>query len=120
MRRNTMRRRWPVQWDDRSIPDSSAQRWPQSKMPKSFAIRCWKGFNFPAPRVRMTFVDALELQVATFTVAPGQNLAGQHVMFLLGQYTPLHHNLGRFRLSVTSAAGPHRAQRPVVIEPILK
>jgi len=60
------------------------------------------------------------MQVATFTVAAGQDLAGQDVMFLLGQYTPLFHNLGRFRLSVTSAQAPRRAQRPVVIEPILK
>ncbi|MCE9556951.1 MAG: hypothetical protein K8T91_26685 [Planctomycetes bacterium] len=59
------------------------------------------------------------MQVATFSVAPGQNLSGQWVQFELGQYTPLYHNLGRFRLSVTSAPGPHIARRPVVIEPRL-
>jgi len=48
------------------------------------------------------------------------DIPGQHVMFLLRQYTPLYHNLGRFRLSITSACGPHRAQRPAVIEPALK
>jgi len=60
------------------------------------------------------------MQVATFSVAPGQNLSGQWVQFELGQYTPLYHNLGRFRLSVTSAPGPHIARRPVVIEPRLE
>jgi hypothetical protein len=56
-------------------------------------------------------------QVATFTLKPGQNLAGKLVKIRLGHFTPMFYNIGRFRLAVTTTAPPVKSRRPVVIVP---
>ena len=61
-----------------------------------------------------------QLQVATFMLAPGQDLAGQLARFELGDFAPLRTHLGRFRLSVTTATEPQKALRPVMIVERLK
>jgi len=57
------------------------------------------------------------MQVAVFTLDPSEDLSGKLVAFQLGQFRPLYYNLGRFRLSATTAPGPHKARRPIVIVP---
>ncbi|MCE9553401.1 MAG: hypothetical protein K8T91_08500 [Planctomycetes bacterium] len=57
------------------------------------------------------------MQVAVFTLDPNENLSGKLVAFQMGQFRPLYYNLGRFRLAVTTAPGPHKARRPIVIVP---
>ncbi|MCE9551831.1 MAG: hypothetical protein K8T91_00415 [Planctomycetes bacterium] len=72
--------------------------------PRDKPLRGWEVSNVPG-----------RMQVATFTFAPDQNLAGQLVRFELGDFVTLHSAVGRFRLSVTTTAEPQKALRPVVI-----
>jgi hypothetical protein len=59
------------------------------------------------------------MQVATFTLDGAEDLSGKLLAFHIGQFRPLYYNVGRFRLSVTTAPGPHKARMPIVIVPKL-
>ena len=60
-----------------------------------------------------------EKQIAVFALAAGQSTAGKRVQFRLGTISQ-QGNVGRFRISATTAGPPKSIHRPVVIVPPLR